>query len=171
MRKAGIRSRTQKKYKATTNSRHSLPIAPNLLKQKFDVDAADHVCAADIIYIPTNESWLYLSVILDLYNREVVGWAASAKITLKLTVGALQVALGRRDPIRGLIHHSDRGSQFASAEYQKILKDRGIICSMSQKGNCYENAVVESFFGRLKSEWVNHYRHQSRSEALQTAFP
>jgi transposase InsO family protein len=170
MRKAGIQSRTKKKFKATTNSRHNFPVAPNLLDQKFKVDAPDHTWVGDITYIPTNEGWLYLAVLLDLFNREVVGWSTSSRLTRQLAIEALQMALGRRSPGTELMHHSDQGSQYASTDYQKILKENDIICSMSRKGNCYDNAVAESFFGRLKSEWINHNRYLSRSEATQSIF-
>ena len=170
MRKAGIRSRTKKKFKATTNSRHSFPVAPNLLNQNFKVDAPDHTWVGDITYIHTNEGWLYLAVLLDLFNREVVGWSTSCRLTRQLAIDALQMALGRRNPGNNLMHHSDQGSQYASADYQNILKEHDIICSMSRKGNCYDNAVAESFFGRLKSEWTNHNRYLSRSEAIQSIF-
>jgi transposase InsO family protein len=170
MRKAGIRSRTKKKFKATTNSRHNFPIAPNLLNQDFNVDAPDRTWVGDITYIHTNEGWLYLAVLLDLFNREVVGWSASSRMTRQLAIDALQMAFDRRDPGKGLLHHSDRGSQYASTDYQNILKEHGIICSMSRKGNCYDNAVAESFFGRLKTEWVNHNRYLNRSEAMQSLF-
>jgi len=170
MRKAGIRSRTKKKFKATTNSRHNFPIAPNLLNQDFNVDAPDRTWVGDITYIHTNEGWLYLAVLLDLFNREVVGWSASSRMPRQLAIDALQMAFDRRDPGKGLLHHSDRGSQYASTDYQNILKEHGIICSMSRKGNCYDNAVAESFFGRLKSEWVNHNRYLSRSEAMRSLF-
>ena len=170
MRNVGLRSRRKKKFKATTNSRHNLPVAPNLLNQNFAVDAADSIWAADITYIPTDQGWLYLAVLLDLYNREVVGWAACSRITCQLTIDALLMALGRRSPAKALMHHSDRGSQYASSEYQQILKEHSITCSMSRKGNCYDNAVVESFFGQLKSEWVSHHRYLSRSDAYQSLF-
>lgn len=170
MRKAGLRSRTKKKFKATTNSKHNFPVAPNLLNQNFRAEAADNAWVGDITYIWTGEGWLYLAVLLDLYNREVVGWSASSRITRKLAIDALQMALGRRTPQKGLLHHTDRGSQYASNDYQKILKEHGFLCSMSRKGNCYDNAVAESFFGRLKSEWVNHQRYLSRSEATQSLF-
>lgn len=170
MRKAGIRSRTKRKFKATTNSKHSLPVAPNLLDRNFTVEAPDSVWVGDITYILTDEGWLYLAVLLDLYNREVVGWSASARMTRQLAIDALEMALGKRDPGQGLVHHTDRGSQYASNEYQDILKKHRIICSMSRKGNCYDNAVAESFFGRLKSEWVNHQRYRSRSKAIQSLF-
>jgi transposase InsO family protein len=170
MRKAGIRSRTKKKFKATTNSKHNFPVAPNLLNQKFEVAAADHTWVGDITYIHTNEGWLYLAVLLDLFNREVVGWSTCSRLTRQLAVDALQMALGRRNPGNNLIHHSDQGSQYASTDYQKILKEHEITCSMSRKGNCYDNAVAESFFGRMKSEWINHYRYLTRSEATQSIF-
>jgi transposase InsO family protein len=170
MRNAGIRSRTKKKFKATTNSKHNFPVAPNLLKQNFTVQSSDQVWVGDITYVLTDEGWLYLAVLLDLYNREVVGWAASARMTRQLTIDALTMALGKRDPGQGLLHHTDRGSQYASTDYQKILKEHEIVCSMSRKGNCYDNAVAESFFARLKSEWVNHQRYLSRFEAIQSLF-
>ena len=170
MRNAGIRSRTKKKFKATTNSKHNLPVAPNLLNQKFKVDAPDRVWVGDITYIWTNEGWLYLAVVLDLFNRQVLGWAAASRMNRQLAINALQVALGKRKPGQGLLHHTDRGSQYASSDYQKILKEHGMICSMSRKGNCYDNAVAESFFARLKCEWVNHQRYLSRKEAIQSLF-
>lgn len=170
MRKAGIRSRTKKKFKATTNSKHNLPVAPNLLNQNFTAQAPDRTWVGDITYIHTGEGWLYLAVLLDLFNREVVGWSASSRMSRQLAIEALQMALGRRKPGKHLLHHSDRGSQYASADYQKIIKDHKMICSMSRKGNCYDNAVAESFFGRLKAEWVNHYRYSTRDEAIQSLF-
>jgi transposase InsO family protein len=170
MREAGLHSRTKKKFKATTNSKHNLPVAPNLLNQDFTVNAPDSAWVGDITYIPTDEGWLYLAVLLDLFNREIVGWSASPRMTRQLAIDALQMALSRRRTDKGLLHHTDRGSQYASNDYQKVLKDHGFICSMSRKGNCYDNAVAESFFGRLKSEWVNHQRYLSRSEAIQSLF-
>lgn len=170
MRKLGIRSRSKRKFKATTDSRHNFPVAPNLLNQNFTAQAPDRIWTGDITYIPTDEGWLYLAVLLDLYNREVVGWSASSRMTRQLVIDALQTALGRRNPGKDLLHHTDRGSQYASADYQKILKEHGMICSMSRKGNCYDNAVMESFFARLKSEWINHHRYHSRSEATRSLF-
>jgi transposase InsO family protein len=160
----------QPNLRVTTNSRHSLPVARNLLNQDFTVNAPDHAWSADISYIPTDEGWLYIAVLIDLFNREVVGWAASSRMTGQLTINALKMALGRRKPVKGLVHHSDLESQYASADYQRVLKDHGIMCSMSRKGNCWDNAVVESFFGRLKSEWASHYRYQTRSKAIQSLF-
>ncbi len=117
MRKAGLRSRTRRKFKATTNSRHNLPVAPNLLNQHFVVDAQDRAWVGDITYISTDQGWLYLAVLLDLFNREVIGWSASSRMTRQLAIDALQMALGKRNPEKGLLHHSDRGSQYASADY------------------------------------------------------
>jgi putative transposase len=170
MRAVGIGSRTRKKFKATTDSRHQLPITANLLNRNFTAEAPDQAWVGDITCVLTDEGWLYLAVLVDLFNREVVGWSASSRMTRQLSIDALPMALGRRSPGKGLLHHSDRGSQYASADYQKILKEHDIICSMSRKGNCYDNAVAESFFGRLKSEWVNHYRYISRAEAIQSLF-
>ena len=170
MREAGIRSRTKKKFKATTNSRHNLPVAPNLLNQDFTVDAPDRTWVSDITYIHTKTGWLYLAVLIDLFNREIVGWATSSRMTRQLAIDALQMALGRRTPAQGLVHHSDRGSQYASGDYQKLLSKHAITCSMSRKGNCYDNAVAESFFRLLKTEWVNHHRYLSRSQATNSLF-
>ncbi len=170
MRKAGIRSRRTKKFKATTNSRHNLPVAANLLDQDFTAETPDSVWVGDITYVPTQQGWLYLAVLIDLYNRKVVGWSTSSRMTRQLAIEALQMALDRHHPSKGLIHHTDRGSQYASGDYQKVLADRKIVCSMSRKGNCYDNAVAESFFGLLKTEWVNHYRYRSRCEANQSLF-
>ena len=170
MREAGIRSRTKKKFKATTNSRHNLPVAPNLLNQDFTVDAPDRTWVGDITYIHTQEGWLYLAMLIDLFNRKVVGWSASSRLTRELAMDALQMALDHRRPAPGLMHHSDRGSQYASGDYQKLLAKHKMTCSMSRKGNCYDNAVAESFFRLLKTEWVNHHRYLSRSEATSSLF-
>jgi len=170
MREAGIRSRTKRKFKATTDSKHNLPVAPNLLNQEFSVQSTGQVWVADITYIHTLAGWLYLAVILDLGNRKVVGWSASSRITRQLAINALDMALGRHTPDEGLIHHSDRGSQYASADYQSALESKGIVCSMSRKGNCYDNAVAESFFQLLKTEWVNHQQYRNRDEALSSLF-
>jgi len=170
MREAGIRSRIKKKFKATTNSRHNLPVAPNLLNQEFTVDAPDRTWVGDITYIHTQQGWLYLAVLLDLFNRKIVGWATSARLNRQLAIDALEMALDQRAPAPGLMHHSDQGSQYASGDYQKLLSKHGMTCSMSRKGNCYDNAVAESFFHLLKTEWVNHHRYPSRSEAVSSLF-
>ena len=170
MREAGIRSRRRKKFKATTNSRHNLPVAANLLDQDFTAETPDSVWVGDITYVPTQEGWLYLAVLIDLYNRKVVGWSSSSRMTRQLAIDTLQMALDRQSPKKGLVHHTDRGSQYASGDYQKALSDRRIVCSMSREGNCYDNAVAESFFGLLKTEWVNHCRYRTRAEANQSLF-
>jgi transposase InsO family protein len=170
MREADIRSRTKKKFKATTDSSHNLPVAANLLHQDFTAAVPDSVWVGDISYIHTREGWLYLAVLIDLFNRQVIGWATSTRMTRQLALDALQMALDRRRPAAGLIHHTDRGSQYAAGDYQKALSERRIVCSMSRKGNCYDNAVAESFFRLLKTEWVNHYRYLSREEARQSLF-
>jgi transposase InsO family protein len=170
MRKSGIRSRTKKKFKATTNSKHNLPVAPNLLNQNFTAQAANCIWVGDITYVRTAEGWLYLAVLLDLFNREIVGWVASSRMTRQLAIDALQMAVGRRKPGPGLTHHTDRGSQYASKAYQKRLRKYEMISSMSRKGNCYDNAVAESFFRLLKTEWTNHYRYETRKQAISSLF-
>jgi putative transposase len=146
MRELGIRSRRKRRFKATTDSGHKLPVANNVLDRKFDVDAPDVAWVTDITYVWTDEGWLYLAAILDLFSRRVVGHAMSARIDRALVLEALRNAVGRRVPDAGLLHHSDRGSQYASNDYQDALRDLGVVCSMSRKGNCWDNAVAESFF-------------------------
>jgi putative transposase len=170
MRKAGMKSKTKKKFRATTNSRHNFPVAPNLLNQCFDVDSPNKVWVADITYIHTAEGWLYLAALMDLYSRKIVGWAMSNRITRQLALDALRMAITNRHELDGLIHHSDRGSQYASGDYQRVLKEHGITCSMSRKGNCYDNAVMENFFHLLKTEWVHHYRYLTRQQAITSIF-
>ena len=170
MRQAGIKSKTMKKYKATTDSCHSLPVAPNLLNQHFDISIPNKVWVADITYIATAEGWLYLAALMDLYSRKIVGWSMDKRMTRLLTINALEMAIKSRQGIQCLTHHSDRGSQYASDDYQKVLKEHGIICSMSRKGNCYDNAVMENFFHLLKTEWVHHYRYQTRKQAKISIF-
>jgi putative transposase len=134
------------------------------------VDAPDRTWVGDITYIHTQQGWLYLAVLLDLFNRKIVGWATSARLNRQLAIDALEMALDQRAPAPGLMHHSDQGSQYASGDYQKLLSKHGMTCSMSRKGNCYDNAVAESFFHLLKTEWVNHHRYPSRSEAVSSLF-
>lgn len=153
------------KFKVTTNSKHDLPIAENLLNQDFNTKAPDKVWVADITYIPTKEGWLYLSGIKDLFNCEIVGYAMSARMTQDLTAKALFSAVKQKRPSAGLIHHSDRGSQYCASNYQKILQQFGITPSMSGKGNCYDNAPMESFWGTLKNELVHHQEYKTREEA------
>jgi len=165
MKKAGICVRQRKKFKKTTDSKHRFPIAPNIVSRNFQVDSPDTVWCSDITYLWTMEGWLYLAVIIDLYSRKVVGWAMSKRLKAPLVIKALLMAYWRRKPEKGLIHHSDRGSQYASYEYQQILRQFGMLCSMSRKGNCWDNAVVESFFGRLKTEWISDILYRTRDEA------
>jgi len=152
MRQASLRARRRRQWMRTTDSRHGHPIAPNLLARNFAVAAPNRAWVADITYLPTKTGWLYLAVVIDLYSRAVVGWSMSRRIDGKLTLDALDAALGRRRVEPGLIAHSDRGSQYAATEYQKRLQQHGMVCSMSRKGDCWDNAVVESFFGTLKLE-------------------
>ena len=170
MREAGLIAIQKRKFKATTNSNHNWPVAPNLLERNFSVDEPNKIWVTDITYIWTWEGWLYLSFVLDLYSRGVVGLAMSERITDDLTQSALKQALGRRNPQLGLIHHSDRGSQYASGDYQTLLKEHGITPSMSRKGDCWDNAVAESFIHTLKVEKVNRYRFKTRSEAKNKIF-
>lgn len=166
----GIRGRHKRRYKATTDSKHSFPVAPNLLDQKFRTYRPDLIYTADITYIPTVEGWLYLAVVLDLHTRMVVGWAMGERMTRKLTMDALRMAWFRRRTKPGAVHHSDRGSQYCSHDYQALLKQYGMTASMSRKGNCWDNAVTESFFNSLKNERVHHMRYATRAEAKQDLF-
>jgi putative transposase len=152
MHQLGLRARRRRRWVRTTDSRHANPIAPNLLARNFTVDAPNRAWVADITYLPTKTGWLYLAVIIDLFSRAVVGWSMSRRIDGKLTLDALDAALVRRNVEPGLIAHSDRGAQYAATEYQRRLQQHGIICSMSRKGDCWDNAVVESFFATLKVE-------------------
>ena len=167
MREAGISVRRKKKYKVTTDSKHQNPIYPNVLKRRFNVSGIDQVYVSDITYISTGEGWLYLAVVIDLCSRKVVGWSTNKKMKAKLVCDALKMALWQRRPKPGLIHHSDRGSQYASDAFRQLLNDNEIIGSMSRKGNCWDNAVAESFFGSLKQERVQWYDYRTRDEARQ----
>jgi len=170
MKQQDLKSKSKRKFKATTNSKHNHPVAPNLLDRKFQVERPDTVYAGDITYIATDEGWLYLAVLIDLYSRAVVGWAMSERITAELANDALVMAVWKRKPNKGLMLHSDRGSQYASGLYQKTIKKHGFICSMSRKGNCWDNAPSESFFHTLKVELVHHRRYRTRQEAKQDIF-
>jgi putative transposase len=170
MQENGLRGRRRRRFRHTTDSNHALPVAPNTLAQDFLVDAPNRVWVTDITYIPTREGWLYLAAILDLYSRRVVGWSMSERITRQLTLDALAMALRARAPGYGLLHHSDRGSQYASADYQTALAAAGITCSMSRKGNCYDNAVAESFFATLKTELVHDEDWATRAQARSAIF-
>lgn len=170
MRRHGIKARRRRRFKKTTDSRHGLPIPPNLLDRRFEVFERDRRWASDITYIWTAEGWLYLAVVMDLYNRKIVGWAMQSTLEQPLVNQALAMALASRRPAPGLLHHSDRGSQYASGEYQQLLDQQGIERSMSRKGNCWDNAPVESFFSTLKQELVDDRRYQTRYEARSEIF-
>lgn len=171
MRANGIRAKTKKKFKATTNSDHSYPIAPNLLKQDFWTNSPNRIWVSDITYIRTLEGWLYLTIVLDLYHRKIVGGSMSDRLTAKTTViPAFIQAVKRYQPLPGLIFHSDRGVQYACDDFSGLLKTFRAIPSMSGKGNCYDNAVAESFFHTLKTELVYHEIYRTRMEAKTSLF-
>jgi len=160
MKLAGVSVKQSRKFKATTDSEHNLPVAPNLLERRFDVAEPDRIWVSDITYVWTFEGWLYLAVILDLFSRKVVGWSISSRINSKLVMDALRMVVWRRRPGPGLIFHSDRGSQYCSDDFQEMLDTHKMISSMSRKGDCWDNAVAESFFGSLKTErlYLTNYR-------------
>ena len=170
MRELGIKARQKRRYKATTDSNHELPVAKNHLNREFTVSSPNQCWVSDITYIYTGEGWLYLAAIMDLYSRKIIGWAMDKRMTQDLVVKALKMALQRRRPNRGLLLHSDQGSQYASHYYQHLLSKHGIICSMSRKGNCWDNAVMESFFHTLKVELVYNCKFETRSQAKRTIF-
>ena len=165
--KLGLRCKQKRKFKATTDSRHKLPVAENRLKQQFRVYAPDKVWVSDITYVPTDEGWLYLAGHKDLFNGKIVGYAMGERLTRNLVGKSLSRALSTRRPEKGLLHHSDRGSQYCSQEYQGLLKKFGLETSMSGSGNCYDNAPMESFWGILKQELVHHRHYRSRREAME----
>jgi putative transposase len=170
MRVHGIKAKTVGKFRATTDSKHNLPIAPNLLDRQFTVARPNAVWVSDITYIWTSEGWLYLAGIVDLYSRQVVGWAMSHRVDGHLTLSALRQAIARRHPGRGLLHHSDQGKQYAASDYCKLLSEYGMIASMSRTGDCWDNAVMESFFGTLKTEMIYFEKFSSREEAEMKIF-
>ena len=162
---AGVSAKQKRKFKATTDSKHNFPVAPNLLNRQFEVKESDKVYVSDITYIWTHEGWLYLAVIIDLFSRHVVGWSLASRMSKELVINALRMAIWRRQPPPGLMFHSDRGSQYCSNEFQKMLKIHNMVSSMSRKGNCWDNAVAESFFGSLKTERVFFSNYMTREEA------
>jgi len=176
MRENQLKAKTKRKYRATTDSSHGLPVAPNRLERVFTTGRPNPVWVADITYLPTDEGWLYLASELDLYSRRIVGWAMSERLTRALVIEALKMAVDQRQPPAGLVHHSDRGSQYASAVFQARLSAHDMVCSMSRKGDCYDNAVMESFYGKLKTELVSFAGVASRgsfatrAEARQAVF-
>ena len=161
---------TRRRVPRTTDSRHGLPVAPNLLGRRFAAERPDAVWLADLSYLPTDEGWLYLAAIEDLATREIVGWSMADHLRADLACDALLMAIRRRQPPRGLLHHSDRGGQYASEPYQAILARHGLRCSMSRRGNCLDNAPMESFFASLKTEHVHHVRFRTRAEAKAAVF-
>src|SRR5262249_48357466 len=170
MRTHEIRAKTVRRFVRTTDSRHSLPVADNLLGRQFDPGRPNAAWSADITYIPTADGWLYLAVVEDLYSRMIVGWSMDATMTSRLVVDALDMAVRRRVPEDGLLAHSDRGSQYASEHYQRLLGKHGIECSMSGVGQCWDNAPMESFFASLKKELIHHEDYRTRQEARASIF-
>ena len=171
MREHDITARRQKRFiPCTTDSNHEHPVAENLLGRNFTCDAPNKKWVCDITYIPTKEGWLYLAAILDLYSRKIVGWSMGDHLRAELVSDALKMALIRREPGAGLLHHSDRGVQYACMDYRQLTQRRGIVCSMSRLGNCYDNAVMESFWSTLKTEWVYRHSYSTRQAAQQSIF-
>lgn len=170
MREHGIRSKVQRKFRATTDSSHELPVAPNEVKRDFTATAPNQLWCTDITYLWTEEGWLYLAAIIDVFTRKIVGWAMRDRSTLPLALDALEMAVRRQQPGPGLVHHSDRGCQYAAHEYRRRLKQLGIIASMSRRGQCWDNALMESFFHSLKTEHVYHERFATRQQAATRVF-
>jgi putative transposase len=170
MRENGIRARHQRRWKATTDSGHELPVARNLVGRDFSPPRPNQVWGADITYLATDEGWLYLAVVLDFFNREIVGWSLKERLTADLVTDALTMGWFRRRPASGLVHHSDRGVQYASQAFQAKLAEYGMRCSMSRKGDCWDNAPTESFFNSLKNERVHGRRYRTRAEARADVF-
>lgn len=170
MREYGIAVEKKKKFIRTTYSNDQLPVAPNRLDQRFEADKPDAIWTADITYIWTKQGWIYLAIVLDLFSRRIVGWSMAPSLERTLVVDALQMAVMARNPGKGLIHHSDRGSQYASYDYQKILQQKGVVVSMSRRGNCYDNAPTESWFATLKKELIYCRNYSDHAEARQDIF-
>lgn len=170
MREDGLAAKIRRCFKATTDSSHDLPTAPNRLDRCFAQSRANAAWVSDITFIATEEGWLYLATEMDLYSRRIVGWALSDRLTADLVAGALRMAIERRRPAAGLLHHSDRGCQYASESFRRLLAAHGLVCSMSRRGNAYDNAPMESFFGTLKRELVHRARYATRAEARVEVF-
>ena len=170
MREMNLRPKAARRFKVTTDSRHNKPVAPNILGQRYTPSAANTAWAGDITYVRTDEGWLYLATVIDLYSRRIVGWSMGTRLLTSLVSNALDMAVRQRRPPQGIIHHSDRGSQYCSDVYQALLSKNGFICSMSGRGNCYDNAVMESFYHTLKVELIYGHRYRTRSEAQMAVF-
>jgi len=170
MREAGIRSKVAKKFKATTNSKHSLPVAENVLNREFRADRPNQKMVSDITYLWTDEGWLYVAGVMDLFGQKIVGLSMSERMTKELVINALERAWLHGGRPSGVLIHSDRGSQYCSNAYQALLKRYGFTCSMSRKGNCWDNAPMETFWGKMKYEWLHEYRFRTRDEARAAVF-
>ncbi len=171
MKAHGIRSKIKRRFVVrTTDSNHAHPIAPNRLNRAFDQALPDRVWTSDITYVHTDEGWLYLAVVMDACSRKIIGWSMADHLEASLVIDALEMALHRRRPAAGLMVHSDRGVQYACQDYQGVLARNQLVCSMSRRGNCYDNAITESFHGTLKTEWVYHERYATREEARRSIF-
>ena len=170
MREAGIAAKTTRRFKQTTDSNHALPVAENVLERAFDPEEPNARWCADITYLPTREGWLYLAVVEDLFSRMIVGWSMSETMESRLVVDALEMAIQSRRPGAGLLAHSDRGSQYASEHYRRVLARAGVVCSMSGVGQCWDNAPVESFFGRMKCEVEEAQMFATRDRARAAIF-
>ena len=171
MKRLKIRSRIKRRFRLrTTDSSHDHPIAPNQLQQNFTATRPDRIWAADITYVPTDQGWLYLAAVMDLCSRKIVGWSMADHLKSQLAGEALTMALARRKPKEGLLHHSDRGVQYACQEYRQLLEQHAIEPSMSRSGNCYDNAPIESFFGTLKNELIHHEHYATQEQAKQSIF-
>ena len=170
MRENGIRARHKRRYKVTTDSKHGLRLAANMLDRCFTPSAPNQVWTSDITYLWTNEGWLYLAIVLDLFNREVIGWSLKPRMTTDIVLDALTMAWFRRRPEAGVLHHSDRGSQYASYAFQAKLKEYGMTCSMSRKGNCWDNAPTESWFNSFKNERYHGVKYETHEEMKAASF-
>jgi transposase InsO family protein len=165
MRQEGLKGRPRKRARRSLQEQPTFPFAKNLLKQQFHAARSNQVWSSDISYIQTKQGFVYLAIVMDLYSRKIIGWAMDSSMTRHLPIEALEMAIDMRKPAPGLIHHSDRGSQYSCDDYRLLLERHGFLCSMSARGNCYDNAVDESFFGSLKREWIRKYRYATRDEA------
>lgn len=170
MKKEALKPKAAKRFKATTDSNHNKAVAPNILAQQFNPNGPNVAWAADITYIPTGEGWLYLATVIDLYSRAIIGWSMSNRMKSELVENALDMAVKRRSPKPGVVHHSDRGSQYCGGPYQAKLEEHGFVCSMSAAGNCYDNAAMESFYHTLKVELIHDVKYKTREEAKQAIF-